>query len=87
MAPVLGVCVMVASLGLMAVDVWVLRSRVSLTTFTLGLAITGATLGAGALLMMDDVPTSSWILAPAVMAVLSALHTRALLARTGPFRT
>jgi hypothetical protein len=87
MAPVLGICVMVASLGVTAVDVWVLRSRVSMTVFTLGLALMGATLAAGALLLIDDVPTSSWILAPAIMAVLATLHTRALLAGAGPFRT
>ena len=87
MAPVLGICVMVVALGVTALDVWVLRPRISMGVFTLVLALMGAVLGAGALLMIEDVPVSSWILAPAVMAGLATLHTRALLAGSGPFRT
>ena len=87
MAPVLGICVMVVALGVTALDVWVLRPRISTGVFTLVLALMGAVLGAGALLMIEDVPVSSWILAPAVMAGLATLHTRALLAGSGPFRT
>lgn len=87
MAPVLGICVMAAALGVTALDVWALRSRVSMGLFTLVLALMGAVLGAGALLMIEDVPVSSWVLAPAVMAGLATLHTRALLAGSGPFRT
>lgn len=78
---------MAAALGVTALDVWVLRSRVSMGLFTLVLALMGAVLGAGALLMIEDVPVSSWILAPAVMGGLATLHTRALLAGSGPFRT
>ena len=87
MAPVLGICVMVVALGVTALDVWVLRSRVSMGLFTLVLALMGAVLGVGALLMIEDVPASSWVLAPVVMAGLATLHTRALLAGSGPFRT
>lgn len=78
---------MAVALGVTALDVWVLRSRVSLRVFTLVLALMGAILGAGALLMIEDVPASSWVLAPVVMAGLATLHTRALLAGSGPFRT
>ena len=78
---------MAAALGVTALDVWVLRSRVSMGLFTLVLALMGAVLGAGALLMIEDVAVSSWVLAPAVMAGLATLHTRALLAGSGPFRT
>ena len=35
MAPVLGICVMVAAFGVTAIDVWVLRPRVSMALFTL----------------------------------------------------
>ena len=87
MAPVLGICVMVVALGVTALDVWVLRSRVSMRVFTLVLALMGAVLGAGALLMIEDVPVSSWVVAPMVMAGLATQHTRALLAGTGPIRT
>ena len=78
---------MAAALGVTALDVWVLRSRVSMGLFTLVLALMGAVLGAGALLMIEDVPVSSWVLAPAVMAGLATLHTRVLLAGSGPFKT
>ena len=87
MAPVLGICVMAVALGVTALDVWVLRSRVSMRVFTLVLALMGAILGVGALLMIEHVPASSWVLAPVVMAGLATLHTRALLAGSGPFRT
>ena len=86
-AKALGICIMVASFGAMAIDVWVLRARVSSWLFTIGLAVTGASLGVGALLLMDDVSTASWILAPLAVAGLSTLHTRSLLAGEGPFRT
>jgi hypothetical protein len=87
MAPFLGIFIIVASLGVMAVDVWILRSQVSSAAFTLGLAVSGATLGAGALLLVDQVPRTAWILTPAIMAILSAVHTRSLIAGDGPFRT
>ena len=87
MARALGICIMVASFGAMAIDVWVLRARVPSWLFTTGLALTGASLGVGALLLMDDISTASWVLAPLVVGGLSTLHTRSLLAGDGPFRT
>ena len=51
------------------------------------MALAGAGIGAGGLLMLDDVGAASWIVAPAVLAAIAPLHVRALFAREGPFRT
>jgi hypothetical protein len=51
------------------------------------MALAGAGIGVGGLLLLDDVGTASWIAAPAILAVVAPLHVRALFARGGPFRT
>jgi hypothetical protein len=51
------------------------------------MALAGATIGVGGLLMLDDVNTASWIAGPAMLAVIAPLNVRALFARGGPFRT
>ena len=51
------------------------------------LAVEGAALAAGGLLLLDDVDAGSWILAPAALAVVVPVHVRALFAGEGPFRT
>jgi hypothetical protein len=51
------------------------------------MALAGAGIGVGGLLLLDDVGTASWIAAPAVLAIVAPLHVRALFARGGPFRT
>ncbi len=51
------------------------------------MALAGAGLGIGGLLLLDDVGTASWIAAPLVLAIVAPLHVRALFAGDGPFRT
>jgi hypothetical protein len=51
------------------------------------MAVAGAVIGVGGLLLIDDVGPASWIAAPVVLAVVAPLHVRALFARGGPFRT
>lgn len=51
------------------------------------MALSGATIAVGGLLMLDDVNTASWIAGPAMLAVIAPLNVRALFARGGPFRT
>ena len=51
------------------------------------LALEGAGLAAGGLLLVDDVGTASWIAGPAALALVTPLHVRALFAGEGPFRT
>jgi hypothetical protein len=51
------------------------------------MALSGAMIGVGGLLMLDDVTAASWIAGPAMLAVIAPLNVRALFARGGPFRT
>ena len=51
------------------------------------LAVEGAGLAIGGLLLVGDVGPASWIVAPLVLGVLTPLHVRALFAGEGPFRT
>jgi len=51
------------------------------------LAVEGAGLAVGGLLLVDDVGTASWIVGPAALALVTPLHVRALFAGEGPFRT
>ena len=51
------------------------------------MALAGAGIGDGGLMMLDDVGTASWIAGPLVLAVVAPLHVRALFAGEGPFRT
>ncbi len=87
MAPLLGIVLIGGSLAVMAVDVWFLRAKVGPLAFTFVLFATGAVLGIGGLLFLDDVEPVSWVLTPLVMGILSTAHTRSLVAGDGPFRT
>jgi hypothetical protein len=50
-------------------------------------AAAGAGMAVGALLLMEDPAVSAWAIAPPVVAVLSVLHVRLLVAPGGPLRT
>ena len=50
------------------------------------LAMAGAGLGVGGLLLQSDVELGSWIVAPVLLAIVAPLHARALFARGGPYR-
>jgi hypothetical protein len=64
-----------------------LRTRLPRPVVDVLLALEGAALAAGGLLLLDDVGTWSWVVGPAALAVLTPLHVRALFAGEGPFRT
>jgi hypothetical protein len=64
-----------------------LRSRFPRPMIDTLMAVVGAAIGVGGLMMLDDVGKASWIAAPAVLALIAPLHVRALFARGGPFRT
>ena len=51
------------------------------------LAVEGAGLAVGGLLLIDDVSTWSWVVAPTLLAVITPIHVRVLFAGEGPFRT
>lgn len=64
-----------------------LRTRLPDRLVDAALALEGAGLALGGLLLLDDVGTGSWIVGPAALAILTPLHVRALFAGEGPFRT
>jgi hypothetical protein len=51
------------------------------------LAAGGIGMAVGALLVMDDPAASAWAIAPPVVAILTVLHVRLLVAPGGPLRT
>jgi hypothetical protein len=51
------------------------------------LALEGAGLAVGGLLLVDDVGAASWIVGPAALALVTPVHVRALFGGEGPFRT
>lgn len=78
---------LVAASGLALTTGGWLRLRLSRPTVDALMAIAGAGIGFGGLLLVHDVSDASWVAAPAVLAVVGPLHVRALFAREGPFRT
>lgn len=64
-----------------------LRTRLPQPATDLLMALAGAGIGVGGLMTLDGVGTASWIVAPAILAVIAPLHVRALFAGEGPFRT
>jgi hypothetical protein len=83
----IGVVVIVASGVLGGVVALVLRTRLRAAASDALLALAGAGLGVGGLLVQGDATGASWVLAPAILAVLVPVHVRLLFARGGPFRT
>jgi len=64
-----------------------LRTRVRRPVVDLLVAIEGAGLAVGGLLLLEDVGTASWVVGPLALAIMAPLHVRALFAGEGPFRT
>lgn len=64
-----------------------LRGGRSDTMWSAVLALAGAGLAAGGLLVQDRPDLDSWIVALPVGAALSIVHGKALFASGGPFRT
>jgi hypothetical protein len=87
MHPAAGIAIILASSAMALVTVGRLRALLPQPAIDGLMALAGAGIGVGGLMMLDDVGTGSWIAAPAVLAVIGPLHVRALFAREGPFRT
>ncbi len=87
MHPEAGIAIIAAGSVLIVVTAGRLRSRLPRPAIDGLLALAGAGIGVGGLLMLDDVGTASWVVAPAVLALVAPMHVRALFAREGPFRT
>ena len=87
MHPTAGIAIILAGSGLALVIGGPLRSSLPRPAVAALMALAGALIGVGGLLMLDDVGTASWFVGPAILAVVAPLHVRALFAREGPFRT
>ena len=87
MHPVAGVVVIVAGSVLALLVGWWLRTTLPQAATDALMALAGALIAVGGLLMLDDVNTASWIAGPVMLAVIAPLNVRALFARGGPFRT
>jgi hypothetical protein len=64
-----------------------LREGHSVVVWSAVLAVAGAVIAAGGLVVQHDPDTASWIIAPVAGAVLSVVHGRTVFAPGGPFRT
>ena len=82
-----GVVTLVACAIAIAFTASFLRTRLPRGAVDGLLAVEGAGLAVGGLLLLDDVGTASWIVGPAALAIMTPLHVRALFAGEGPFRT
>jgi hypothetical protein len=87
MHPAAGIAIVVAASVLAGVVGGGLRTRLPQPATDLLMALAGAGIGIGGLMTLDGVGTASWIVAPAILAVIAPLHVRALFAGEGPFRT
>ena len=87
MHPAAGIAIVLVASVLAVVIGGRLRTRLPQPAIDMLMAVAGAGIGAGGLLILDDVGTASWVVAPAVLALIAVLHVRALFAREGPFRT
>jgi len=64
-----------------------LRTGRSVPVWTAELAVAGAVIAIGGLLVQQEPDTASWILGPVAGAVMSVVHGRTVFAPGGPFRT
>jgi hypothetical protein len=87
MHPTAGALAIVLGGALASLTVGWLRSTLSPVAVDVLMALAGAVIGVGGLLMTDDVSAASWIAGPLALAVIAPLNVRALFARGGPFRT
>jgi hypothetical protein len=85
--PTWGIVLIVVSAVAVGSSPFLVRNRWSGTVFTTVLALGGAGVGIGALMLQTDVGTASWVLTPIVLAIFAVAHVRALFAAGGPFRT
>jgi hypothetical protein len=82
-----GIWVLAAGWVAFALVVVVVRPRVPPTIAYLLVALCGATLATGALMVQEHVEPAEWLLAVPVAAALGIANIRALFAGSGPLRT
>jgi hypothetical protein len=82
-----GWAIVIGSLAALGIALFALRRNLSGTAAAIASAAAGAGVAVGGLAVVGDVGAASWIVAPVVLAVASALQVKALFASGGPFRT
>jgi hypothetical protein len=82
-----GITVIVTCSIVALATTFALRTRLAPLAVDALLALSGAGVAAGGLLLLEDVGAASWVLAPLALALLTPVHVRALFAGEGPFRT
>jgi hypothetical protein len=87
MDPVAGWSFLLAAAALLLLAAFPLRTRLPRRVLDGLLALGGAGIGVGGLLLLSDVEPASWVVAPVLLAVAAAAHVRFLFAGQGPFRT
>ncbi len=85
--PLGGVTTIAVSVLVGAAAAFPMRERVSRWLVDAFLALAGAGIGVGGLLLLDDVSSAAWGLTPVLLAALTVAHVRALFAGAGPMRT
>jgi hypothetical protein len=78
---------LLAAAALLLLAAFPLRTRLPHRVLDGLLALGGAGIGAGGLLLLSDVEPASWVVAPVLLAVAAVAHVRFLWAGEGPFRT
>jgi len=79
--------VMLVTSGALIVTVAVAWARIQSTLGNVLVACGGVGLAVGGLLALGDAAVSAWLIAPPVVAILSVVHVRLLVAPGGPLRT
>jgi hypothetical protein len=82
-----GWAIVMGSLAALGIALFALRRNLSGAGAAIASAAAGAGVAVGGLAVVGDVGAVSWIVAPVVLAVASALQVKALFAPGGPFRT
>jgi hypothetical protein len=87
MDPVAGWSFLLAAAALLLLAAFPLRTRLPRRVLDGLLALGGAGIGVGGLLLLSDVEPASWVVAPVLLAAAAVGHVRFLFAGQGPFRT
>jgi hypothetical protein len=83
----LGIVIIAVGTAAFLVGLAGLRAGRAAAGWSAVLAVAGAVIATGSLLVQHDPDTASWIIAPVAGAVLSVVHGRTIFAPGGPFRT
>jgi hypothetical protein len=87
MDPVGGWSTLLVASAVLLLATFPLRARLRPRVVDALLALGGAGVGVGGLLLLNDVEPASWVVAPVLLAVAAVAHVRILFAGQGPFRT